>query len=74
MTTLEMVVRELPPDLQAEVFDFAQFLLDTKAKRNPPQARLKPTFQWAGALKDLRDQYTSVALQHAIARWRTGKR
>jgi hypothetical protein len=32
----------------------------------------KPLFPWAGVLRELRNQYTSVALQHAIAHWRGG--
>ena len=74
MTTLEMVVRELPPELQAEVFDFAQFLLNTKTKSKPHNTRHKPTFRWAGALKELREKYTSVELQHEVSRWRTDER
>jgi hypothetical protein len=27
-------------------------------------------FDWEGALEDLRDQYTSVELQHQISEWR----
>ena len=70
MTTLEMVVRELPLELQAEVFDFAQFLLSTKAQRKMQIARHKPTFRWAGALTALRGKYNAVELQHEISRWR----
>lgn len=39
----------------------------------PAPRRAKPTFIWAGALKDLRARYTSVDLQHAIAKWRVGE-
>ena len=70
MTPLEIVARELPPELQAEVVDFARFLLNTKAKRHPHRAPQKPTFRWAGALKDMRQPPTSVELQHEISRWR----
>ena len=66
MKNLDQIIRELPPDLQKEVEDFVQFL---KAKRLKHH-RGKPSFSWAGALKDLRNQYTSVELQHKISEWR----
>lgn len=56
------IVEQLPPHLQQEVSDFAEFLLE----RAGPQRRGMPKFDWAGALIDLRDQYTSVELQHKI--------
>jgi len=34
----------------------------------------KMEFRWAGALKDLRDKYTSVELQHKILEWRIGEK
>ena len=67
MTPLQELIEELPPELQQEVEDFARFLLETKARSTAYQPHVKPTFSWAGALKDLRDQYTSVELQHEIS-------
>ena len=69
METLKDFVDQLPPDIQQEVRDFAEFLLE-KRKRRP---KSKPQFDWAGALKDLRDETTSVELQHKIAEWRIGE-
>ena len=66
--TLEELIRELPPELQQEVRDFIEFLVEKRVRR----PRGKPKFDWAGALKDLRDQYTSVELQHKISEWRIG--
>jgi hypothetical protein len=34
----------------------------------------KPERTWAGALKDLRKEYTSVELQHEVAKMRIGKK
>ena len=62
------LIEELPLELQEEVRDFAQFLLERRAKK--PKG--KPKFEWAGALKELRDRYTSVDLQHEISKWRIG--
>jgi len=67
----ERIMTQLPPELQQEVRNYARYLLDTKAK---PKPRRKPTFAWAGALADLKDQYTSVELQHQILRWRAGEK
>ena len=65
---LEEMLRRLPPELQTEVRDFVEFLLERKLTRqNRPMK-----FQWEGALKDLREQYTSVQLQHQVADWRGG--
>ena len=66
METFRELVEQLPPDVQQEVRDFIEFLLEKRRKK--PKG--KPKFDWAGALKDLRDQYTSVQLQHQIAEWR----
>jgi len=63
-------IKELPPELQQEVEDFIEFLREKRLKRT----RGKPNFGWAGALKDLRDQCTSVELQHKISEWRIGEK
>jgi len=60
------MVNELPPERQAEVRDFVEFLL---AKQRS-SVRRKPQFGWAGALKDLRGEFTSVELQHEVTRLR----
>ena len=43
-----------------------QFLLEKRSKG--PQGR--PTFDWAGALKEYRDQYTALELQKKALEWR----
>lgn len=60
------MVDELPPERQAEVREFVEFLL---AKQRSHQRR-KPQFDWAGALKELRGEYDSVDFQHEITRLR----
>ncbi|MGA2983573.1 MAG: DUF2281 domain-containing protein [Terriglobia bacterium] len=64
--TLEDLVREVPSEYRDQLRDYVESLL---AGRRTKQAS-KPQFAWAGALKGLRDRYTSVELQHRIARWR----
>ena len=65
MKTLEELIRELPPDLEREVRDYVEFLL---AKRKPKSGKLRQ--DWAGALKDYRNQYTSLDLQKKALEWR----
>jgi len=59
------MVKVLPPELQYEVEDFVQFLLEKQTRK--PEGKFK--FDWEGALEDLRDQYTSVELQHKALEW-----
>ncbi len=60
------LVQELPPDMQAEVRDFVEFLLVKRART--PAKKLRQ--DWAGALRDVRDQYTSLELQRLSLDWR----
>ncbi|GAW90986.1 DUF2281 domain-containing protein [Calderihabitans maritimus] len=66
MKTLEEMIKELPPELQQEVKDFVQFLLERRAQK--PGRKLRQ--DWAGALRDYRDQYTSLELQKKALEWR----
>jgi len=68
MGAMEDIIKELRPEFQRKVQDLAASLLD-RQKRHP---RRKPRFDWAGALEDMKDQYTSVELQHRISRLRVG--
>lgn len=63
---LEDLVKELPPQFQEQVRRFVESLLDTKAHR--PGGKLRQ--DWAGALSDYRDQYTSLELQKKSLEWR----
>ncbi len=69
METLEELIAQLPAEMRREVRDFAAFLLEKQQKKPKGQ----PTLDWAGTLQELRDQYTSVRLQHQIAEWRIGE-
>jgi len=63
---LQELVQELPPDVRAEVRDFVEFLLTRRnrvAKRTLRQ-------DWAGALRNYRQQYTSLELQRQALTWR----
>ena len=66
MKSLEERIKELPADLQEEVADFVEFLLEKRARKRGRKLRQ----DWAGALSDYRDQYTSLELQQKAMEWR----
>ena len=68
MKSLEEKIKELPPELQQEVEDFVDSLTERQERRVRSQLKL----DWRGSLRDLRDQYTSVELQHEIFRMKGG--
>ncbi len=57
--TIKEKVQQLSPQNQAEVIDFVDFLLSKEKTKE----RRKMKLDWAGGLKDLREQYTSIELQ-----------
>jgi len=69
MNQIEELMKQLPPELQQEVVDFAQFLVE---KRTPKRGR-KLRQDWAGALSEYRDQYTSLELQKKALEWWEGE-
>lgn len=62
---IEEKIRKLPPDLRKEVEEFIDSLMEPSERR----ARKPLELKWRGALRDLRDKYTSVTLQHRILEW-----
>lgn len=66
MQSIEKKIKRLPDELQHEVEDFVDFLIEKKKKKPAKKLRL----DWAGALKNIRDKYASVELQHKISEWR----
>ncbi len=64
--TMENLIRTLPPELRQEVEDFIRFLLQKRIKK--PGKRLRQ--DWAGALRDYRNRYTSLELQKKALEWR----
>ncbi len=63
---LEELVKELPLECRDEVRDFVEFLLEKR--RRKPGGKLRQ--DWAGVLRDYRDQYTSLELQKKALEWR----
>jgi mRNA-degrading endonuclease RelE of RelBE toxin-antitoxin system len=66
MEKVEEMVKELPPELQQEVGDFVQFLIEREKRKVGKKLRQ----DWAGALRDYRDRYTSLELQRQALEWR----
>ena len=66
MENIEKRMMQSPPELRREVEDFVEFLLERRAKKYGKKLRQ----DWAGALRDYRDQYTSLELQKKSLEWR----
>ena len=64
--SLQELIRELPPDKIEAVKNFVQLLL-TKQER---QKSHKLRQNWAGALEEFKDQFTSIDLQKKSLLWR----
>ena len=58
---IEEKIRKLPPNLRKEVEEFVEGLM-----KHPARSKRQPQLKWRGALRDLRDKYTAVELQHRI--------
>ncbi|OGI06751.1 MAG: hypothetical protein A3I68_08390 [Candidatus Melainabacteria bacterium RIFCSPLOWO2_02_FULL_35_15] len=67
-THIQKKILNLPPDEQKEVIDFIEFLEQKNNKEKREKTSM--TFEWEGGLKDLKEKYTSVELQHKINEWR----
>jgi len=65
MKRLEEMISKLPPELHQEVLDFVEFLQEKRMRRK--QQKLRMT--WAGALREFRDQFTSLELQKKALEW-----
>lgn len=66
MDNIAELIRRLPPNLQQEVEDFVEFLARKRARKKGRKLRQ----DWAGALKEYRDRYTSLELQKKALEWR----
>ncbi|NJE60612.1 DUF2281 domain-containing protein [Thermococcus sp. 21S7] len=55
----------LPDDLKREVLDYIEFLLERRSSRRGKGLKM----EWKGALRELRNEYTSVELQHKAIEW-----
>jgi len=67
MKRIEDMINRLPPGLQREVKDFVQFLINRQERKRGTKLRQ----DWAGALRDFRNKYTSLELQKKALEWRS---
>ncbi len=66
MSEIEEMVKNLPPDIRIQVQNFVELLIERKK-----QNRRTILFQdWAGALRDLKSEYSSLELQKKALLWR----
>ena len=63
---LDQLLKELPPESQAEVRDFVESLIRRRERNATGQLRQS----WAGALEAYREQFTSLELQKQSLDWR----
>jgi len=69
-SVLEDKIKQLSPKEKEQVIKFIDEIL---SKKSIDSSNRKLTFEWAGGLADLKDQYTSVELQKQINEWRIEK-
>jgi len=65
---LDERIQELSPDMRDEVRHFVEFLLAKQERRTGKKLRQ----DWAGALRDHREEYTVMDLQRKALDWRGG--
>ena len=63
-------IKKLPEHLIPEVLDYIEFLLNKYGNKKTVESKNKFKFDWEGGLSKLKDQYTSVELQHKATDWR----
>lgn len=64
--TLKEKLEALPEPLQREVEDFIDSLVLKRGAAKPAGFG----FNWSGGLRELKEETTSVALQHKASEWR----
>jgi hypothetical protein len=60
------ILGKLSPDLEKKVEVYIKSLLKKRSKKSGKKLRQ----DWAGALKEFRDQYTSLEVQKKNTKWR----
>ncbi len=64
MQNLADKIEELPDELKREVNDFVDYLIS----RHKTQAK-KAKLDWIGGLKEFKNKFSSVELQHMSSQW-----
>jgi hypothetical protein len=66
MTEIEQIIKNIPAELVPEVKRYLLSLLE----RQPRTSGRRLRQDWAGALRDYRDRYTSLELEKKALEWR----
>ena len=64
--SIDDMVSELPSELRKEVMDFVEFLIEKRARKQGRKLRQ----DWAGALREHREQYSALDLKKKALKWR----
>ncbi len=67
LAIIEKRIQSLSPDLQEKVLHYIDTIINEQ-KRNEDKVKFKSASY--GVLKELKETYTSVDLQHQILKWR----
>ena len=59
---IEEKIRELTPEMRRNVEEF----IDNLLKQSIRESKRRLSFSWRGAIRELREKYTSVMLQHKL--------
>ncbi len=65
---IERKINKLPSHLIPQINDFIDFLLSKYEEKAVEQGNFQ--FDWEGGLADLKDEFTSVELEHKAMEWR----
>ena len=63
---LDELIRELSPDMRDEVRHYVEYLLAKQERHTGKKLRQ----DWAGALREYRQEYTALDLQAKALEWR----
>ena len=67
ISTFTSDFENMPKSIQQQLVEYAEFLISkTKSTKKPRKTENQFTFSWENGLDELKDEYTSVELQHKI--------
>ncbi|HCW93148.1 MAG TPA: hypothetical protein DHM44_05650 [Flexistipes sinusarabici] len=67
---IEKKIKSLPEDLLKEIDDYIDFLLLKHFYEQGKSSNKNFNFKWEGTLSNLKEDYSSVELQHKSLDWR----
>lgn len=67
-TEIEVKMRMLPEGLMKELLDYVEFLLSKYESRKVESKKFN--FGWEGGLSEIKEEFSSVELQHKALEWR----